>query len=258
MYKTFLLLIIFGLLIQTNLHCQIFSGRELLLKNKVSEIKKSLIHNSDKILTNIYYINDSGLVEKEISLEIDSLGIYDTSYVSTYAYDSQNRKVLEFSTSKEYSRYNKTYYIDDRTSLDTMWINKLSDSTFITATITKHSQRNNLSVYKSYKGSHWVLTERFRTYKHKIVIRRKKLTKNSHSHYIFLSPMTKYVSILDDSKKRVKEYATFKTSFFSKKHALSIFTYKDELLDKVCYNMLIEIPKWYIYEYKTGIKLNEK
>jgi hypothetical protein len=89
--------------------------REILLKNKVREIKEFTSENKEiKSLLTHYFINDSGLVYKEINFRVEDDKL-DTTTITDYIYDSLNREISDRMTYKGKVFLSEFFYPDSNT-----------------------------------------------------------------------------------------------------------------------------------------------
>jgi hypothetical protein len=251
MNKQVILFFIFILFVQVYLYSQPHQKRELILKNRVLEMREYQVSNDKKTLSAIYYFNDSGLVEKEIDLRLDSIR-YDTTAVITNLYDSQNRKVQDICfyrlTTKDIHTSSKIEYISRHKT-------KLTNSGDFEAStfINKRYKRNNLTIYKSKMNSQRFDISRERKYKYTIVVknRRPLFRRYSHSH----DRKSRGIIKLDGQGREIKTDWTSTHFIFKKKHFSYTIKYEGDLLSEKYFS---NTDSHYAFEYKKGIKLNSK
>ena len=197
------------------------------------------------------------MVEKNISLYIRDSSIIDTSSISTYLLDSHNREVQQLIFYGKYSGKIEIEYKDKDTKTSTTTKTHSGDEGVFEnfTTIEKSYKRNNLCIDKSYRDGHLLLTTRTRKYKHRTVYR---LKRSKNNRQAFAPSKSKYVSILDSQHRKIKEYATFTSFPFHKKHLYVIYTFNGDLIEKECTFHSDKKMSCRIYEYKRGIKLIEK
>jgi hypothetical protein len=274
------LLIISGFFIHMNLYAQPFQKRELILKNRVREMREFILQKDKKILSTIYYYNDSGLVETAISFNLTDTArkdtvliphflfdacLYDTSSIIKYVYDLQNRAIgqsdIYYFYYNKKSAERKIEYIDGNTNKIT-YSGLGEHDTFI----KKHFKRNNLSVYKSYIEGHIYRYSsiRARKYKHSRVVRERWSLIHPYPKrgFRYTTRKSRRVLQLDDQERIVSSKEKSTHYIFKIHHQSSTLTYNGDLLEEECFlykNTIGDIVNYcYLYEYKTGIKLIEK
>ena len=196
--------------------------KKLLVQNKIKEIKIFTSENKEiKSLQTHYFVNDSGLISRQIDLTYDENKL-DTFCIYYFVFDSLNRKSKYILTQKGKTSIANYFYPDSNTTTI-----KYDDDGKLSESIEKHFVRRHKEIWKIYYNGKHTLTG-----KKRVLQTTKKYTEHL-KHPRSFTRVTDYFDSKNNISKTIYIYFRYNKFSLTKETITMIYNNQNELI-KTC------------------------